>query len=588
MLCPPLDIEGVCTYFTYRQLAIRLAGDGIAVVRFDYDGTGDSAGSSSDPGRVTAWLRSVGDATEVIRGHGEMPLCLVGMRVGALLAAFEAARRGDVEALVLWDPCLSGRAYVREQRLFHRVGLDAGPLRRPGFELSGLQLDPGTATDLSRLRLADLPPRLAAHHLVLTHPHRPTPEDLEAHFAGVGAEWGRAVGQSELLDPPLQTPPEATIDLVSEWLSSKLASPPPIRLRSLPARTEAVIRGDGGEPVATERFTRLGEEGRGLFGIVTEPLGGAGSSSTTVLFVNEGNTPHIGQARLWVDLARAWAARGVRSVRWDLAGNGDSDARPGTEPHAHYLPGYIEDVATARRSVSPADASEVVMVGLCAGAYHSLEAALREPARGVAVINPAFSFATRFDRGASGGVARRARTVTRRWVVTLAGPAVRGIARRAGQDVGRWQRSLETGTWPASLAHRFPAIPEPAWRLVTAIALVHPPAEVLERVVGSGTELIVICGRLDLRPIALGGRHVLGRLSTDRRFQLDLLPGLDHSTLVADQRREMIEHLTRWVVPRCAPDVSSDAVGPPGGQHHDSRQVTVATAATGGRGRRQT
>ena len=42
VLCQPLGIEAICVYFSYRPLADRLAQLGLAVLRFDYDGTGDS------------------------------------------------------------------------------------------------------------------------------------------------------------------------------------------------------------------------------------------------------------------------------------------------------------------------------------------------------------------------------------------------------------------------------------------------------------------------------------------------------------------------------------------------------------------
>ena len=40
---------------------------------------------------------------------------VVGLRLGATLAAAELARGGPVDDFVLWDPCASGRAFLREQ-----------------------------------------------------------------------------------------------------------------------------------------------------------------------------------------------------------------------------------------------------------------------------------------------------------------------------------------------------------------------------------------------------------------------------------------------------------------------------------------
>ncbi len=141
VLCPPLGREDLAVHSAYRALAERLAAERIAVLRFDYDGTGDSAGSQSDPARVAAWSRSTATAMDLVRATGAPVVGAVGMRMGATLAAIEAAR-APMDALVLWDPCRTGRSFLRElQRAAFperggggargRIGADPGiPLRR--------------------------------------------------------------------------------------------------------------------------------------------------------------------------------------------------------------------------------------------------------------------------------------------------------------------------------------------------------------------------------------------------------------------------------------------------------------------------
>src|SRR5258705_6760804 len=58
VLCPPLGYEYMSAYRTLRILADRLAAIGFDALRFDYDGTGNSAGDVEQPGRVDAWLQS--------------------------------------------------------------------------------------------------------------------------------------------------------------------------------------------------------------------------------------------------------------------------------------------------------------------------------------------------------------------------------------------------------------------------------------------------------------------------------------------------------------------------------------------------
>ncbi|HEX3980571.1 MAG TPA: alpha/beta hydrolase, partial [Acidimicrobiales bacterium] len=200
VLCQPLGIEATCVYYTYRLLADRLAQLGLAVLRFDYDGTGDSYGQETDPGRLESWLGSVTAATDFLSERGVGPIGLVGVRMGGLFAASEAARRGGVDALALWDPCLSGRAFVREQRFLRLVsehetkngGDDddaAGAVEAPG-----LRMERETVADLSGLAIKQTEGRVADRALVLIPPGLSRPRVLEDRLAGTKVDWQEATG----------------------------------------------------------------------------------------------------------------------------------------------------------------------------------------------------------------------------------------------------------------------------------------------------------------------------------------------------------------------------------------------------------
>jgi alpha-beta hydrolase superfamily lysophospholipase len=67
-----------------------------------------------------------------------------------------------------------------------------------------------------------------------------------------------------------------------------------------------------------------------LFGVLSEPEA-ARPGAPALLFANTGIHHHVGPYRIWVELARALAARGFSALRFDLSGLGDSGARPGGE-----------------------------------------------------------------------------------------------------------------------------------------------------------------------------------------------------------------------------------------------------------------
>jgi pimeloyl-ACP methyl ester carboxylesterase len=82
------------------------------VLRFDYSCTGDSAGDSIDA-TVEAWLEDVDWALDELKDTAvSESVSIVGLRMGAALAALASRKREDVAHLVLWDPIVSGREYL--------------------------------------------------------------------------------------------------------------------------------------------------------------------------------------------------------------------------------------------------------------------------------------------------------------------------------------------------------------------------------------------------------------------------------------------------------------------------------------------
>ena len=559
ILCPPLGIEAICVYFSYRVLADRLAELGLAVLRFDYDGTGDSSGLETDPDRLEAWLSSVTAAADYLADTGIGALGLVGIRIGGLFAASEAARRGGIDALVLWDPCLSGRAFLREQRFLRSLTEGGNDGSETAVEAPGIRFEVETVKELSDLDVERMEGSLARRVLVLVPPGRSRPRGLELRLDGSNVEWQDATGQEYLLDSQLQEPPYEMVQRVAQWLSETLHAEP-VPVPAADSRPTAVEWTPWGQPIL-ERTVRLGP--LGLFGIVTE--GVDAPCAPTIVLVNEGNTHHIGQSRIWVDLARQLGTAGFRVLRFDLSGNGDSGTRPGQQSHVARAPEAGDDVMEAMRSISPEDPSDVVLIGFCSGAYQIVEQSLEHPARGICVINPSFSFV---PPEPCGSWERPARQATKRWLVKLATVPLAWVAGRRGpREMDRWLNALDIGTWPVAFATRHPSIPKPVWWLVNRLLLDNTGVSTLERIVGAGGDTLLVCGPRDLLSISLGSERRVRRMQRSNHFQVVVLDELDHSSWPLYQRRRMIEVLTEYLQFRHGSgrsiDQSSDLLGNP-------------------------
>jgi len=390
VLCPPLGREHLSTYRALRLLAERLASAGMLAVRFDYPGTGDSAGGAGEPGLVPAWVRSVADAARFATQAVSGPVALVGLRLGAVLAVEAISRIEHLDALVLWDPCPSPAAFLREQHLLYRLssgkpGTSAphsGWLETPGMAFSDETVNDLRTLQWSQATVARLADRASAGEAILVlsranEPRSPLLEELSGH---VSVDHCEITAQAELLETSTSpgTVSESTLGLITSYLSKRL--PREARLCNLRIAPEASLP-DGTGGAVVERAVRLGIHG--LFGIVTERHGSS-AACRSVLLVTVASHHHVGPSRQWVELARLWAAGGARVVRFDVSGVGDSGDLDGAKA---YTVRSASDVVDAARAISPGSPDEVVLFGLCSGAWAASLAGAELASRAVYLVN---------------------------------------------------------------------------------------------------------------------------------------------------------------------------------------------------------
>jgi uncharacterized protein len=163
VLCYPFGHEYIRAHRSFLQLAKGLAGKGVPALRFDYFGCGDSAGAS-DGGRVERWVADIRTAVEELRTRsGVERVCLIGLRLGAALAAVAATDQRQVSALALWDPVISGSVHRDEMRTaqldllrFGNIASRTRDISATPTEVLGFPLPPALAAGIADLDLLKL------------------------------------------------------------------------------------------------------------------------------------------------------------------------------------------------------------------------------------------------------------------------------------------------------------------------------------------------------------------------------------------------------------------------------------------------
>jgi pimeloyl-ACP methyl ester carboxylesterase/acyl carrier protein len=162
LICQSWGIEYMRSHRALHLLAEQLAAAGFHVMRFDYHGTGDSAGDSTDA-QVGQWLDDIRDAAQELRTRsGLKQVRLLGHRLGGLLAAAAQQRHGVAQGLLLWDPPANGAQWLQQQRDLNLASYRTWNAQRaraarlpppPPLELFGQPVSEAWLAEVGELRL---------------------------------------------------------------------------------------------------------------------------------------------------------------------------------------------------------------------------------------------------------------------------------------------------------------------------------------------------------------------------------------------------------------------------------------------------
>ncbi len=180
-----------------RMIALQaraFAEQGVAVLVLDLFGTGDSEGDFSDA-TWSIWLQDVACGLDWLRERYSS-LCLWGHRCGALLALdfLHQFKPLDVSSVLLWQPVLSGEAFVLQ---FLRLRVAAAMMnpQAPQEKTSTLkqQLQNGQVIEVAGYRLN---PDLMNPLVALKAGHLLLPQDIDYRIVELLADENATTGHA--------------------------------------------------------------------------------------------------------------------------------------------------------------------------------------------------------------------------------------------------------------------------------------------------------------------------------------------------------------------------------------------------------
>ena len=177
LICNGLGHEYLRTHRMLKHLSTQLARAGIGVLRFDYPGTGDSWGDTSDI-TIDNWAASITMAMEELEARSAADrLAMLSLRAGALVCHKASLQAFNVCRHFCLDPVLDGNRYCRElvdaqaaMLLDHMRFREPRQYRNPNnLEWLGHEYSTAFTQQLQNLRIdtAQIDDR---HHVIQTRP----------------------------------------------------------------------------------------------------------------------------------------------------------------------------------------------------------------------------------------------------------------------------------------------------------------------------------------------------------------------------------------------------------------------------------
>ncbi len=381
VICNPMGYEYTHSHRAIRHLADQLSTAGFPTLRFDYHGTGDSPGNDLDADRLRCWQQNIHAAIEfALQTTGCDRICLLGIRMGATLAALVASKR-IVDSLILWSPCTNGRRYIREMQAIASTAAHHDAQHSEIIESAGFLMSQETATAIKSINLLQQNYQVKRRALIIARDDFAEDTSLFEHLStSIAVDQIALPGYADMMaEPQFTIVPTTAIIAIVDWLTRQASDLAATRNIDMPATTTALSfaqTDENGKKIPlSEQPCRFGSDDH-LFGIVSFAAAHA-ANKPAVLLLNSGTVHRVGPNRLYVTLARKLAAQGHTCMRIDLEGLGDSVLyKSGRENHP-YPDSAVSDTERALRYLRDTiGCSHFILLGLCSGAHTAFHAGI--------------------------------------------------------------------------------------------------------------------------------------------------------------------------------------------------------------------
>ena len=232
VLCYPVGQEYIRSHRTFVQMAVQLSHAGFPVLRFDYFGTGDSAGDFSDA-TVPRWRTDIERAIEEIRKRARVEkVCLCGLRLGGAMAMMAGASAGLPDSLILWNPVVNGKSHIEELLAIHKDALRNAYTKQDfhrssrTMELLGYAFTENLVSGIRGIDLPGIPVNTSGPILLVKSGGMPHSGSIRTHLfsASQKVEFKEIPGPNVWMEDPYQEiVQQSAIRSILDWLNEVYA-----------------------------------------------------------------------------------------------------------------------------------------------------------------------------------------------------------------------------------------------------------------------------------------------------------------------------------------------------------------------------